>query len=398
LTVEDFAPLRGTATLDEDGAGPPENGNPPSATSLAALIDEAPASASRPQPPRFEFGRRTPVEPEPEAMPAADAPPEPIEDRGPEPLSEIAGNDAEAAAPDAPAAAAEDEKPKRVRGTRGGRGRGSRTRETEVPEAVEEALPEATDTEIAAGIAFTGGQAAVEAAAPVEEAPPARTSRGRRASDRQPEPVAAGSSLEALVARQTAAIEGLQRQLSQSFDSIDRSLLQLRDNFRRSEARTERLGVFVDVANVELEARKMEQDLDWGNVLRFLGEGRRLVSAVAYAPVTDDKGVSIEANPFVHPFLDKGFRIVSKEIKRLPGGDIKANFDVELAIDVLSMADRLDVVVLITGDGDFTYLVERLQARGVRVEVTAFPRNTSRNLRLAADEFYDIRTCARGPR
>jgi uncharacterized LabA/DUF88 family protein len=173
-------------------------------------------------------------------------------------------------------------------------------------------------------------------------------------------------------------------------------LLQLRDSQRRTEVRTERLGVFVDVANVELEARKNEVDLDWGNVVRFLSEGRRLVSAVAYAPITDDKGVSIEANPFVHPFLGHGFRIVSKEIKRLPGGEIKANFDVELAIDVLSMADRLDVVVLITGDGDFTYLVERLQARGLRVEVSAFPRNTSRNLRLAADEFYDIRHCARG--
>ena len=77
-------------------------------------------------------------------------------------------------------------------------------------------------------------------------------------------------------------------------------------------------------------------------------------------------------------------------MKRFGNGEIKANFDVELAIDVVTMADRLDVVCLVSGDGDFHRMVEQVQAKGVRVEVIAFKSSTAGELRAVADEFIDF--------
>ncbi len=69
---------------------------------------------------------------------------------------------------------------------------------------------------------------------------------------------------------------------------------------------------------------------------------------------------------------------------------MKANFDIELAIDILTMSDRLDVVVLMSGDGDFRRLVEMISSRGVRVEVVAFSETASSELKSAADLYVDI--------
>ena len=69
---------------------------------------------------------------------------------------------------------------------------------------------------------------------------------------------------------------------------------------------------------------------------------------------------------------------------------MKANFDIELAIDILTMSDRLDVVVLMSGDGDFRRLVELIASRGVRVEIVAFAEAVSTELKAVADLYIDI--------
>jgi uncharacterized LabA/DUF88 family protein len=71
---------------------------------------------------------------------------------------------------------------------------------------------------------------------------------------------------------------------------------------------------------------------------------------------------------------------------------MKANFDIELAIDILTMSDRLDIVVLMSGDGDFRRLVELIASRGVRVEVAAFSETASGELKTVADRYVDFGT------
>ena len=151
-----------------------------------------------------------------------------------------------------------------------------------------------------------------------------------------------------------------------------------------------RMALFVDVPNILYAAERSGVTVDWEKTQRFLARGRTLVRSIAYAPISDDPASRREMERFVLPFLDKDYRIVTKPLKRFSGGGVKANFDVELAIDILTMADRLDVIGLISGDGDFRRLIEIVSARGVRVEVAAFGHSTSHDLREVADRYIDI--------
>ena len=108
------------------------------------------------------------------------------------------------------------------------------------------------------------------------------------------------------------------------------------------------------------------------------------------APVHDDPGVSIETQRFVEPFLGKGYKVFTKPLKRFQDNTIKANVDIELALDVMEMIDRLDVVCLVSGDGDFQRLVEVVQTKGVQVEVVAVGSSTASQLRHAADHYIDL--------
>ncbi|WP_322796156.1 NYN domain-containing protein [Tepidiforma sp.] len=153
-----------------------------------------------------------------------------------------------------------------------------------------------------------------------------------------------------------------------------------------------RVGVFVDAANIELACDRLRHRVDWKKMLDYLTEGRQLVRAVAYSPVHDDPGVSLETQRFAEPFLEKGYRVVTKPLRRFSDGTIKANVDIEMALDILEMLDRLDVVVLVSGDGDFQRLVEVIQSKGVRVEVVSVGSSTASNLRQAADRFIDIQS------
>jgi uncharacterized LabA/DUF88 family protein len=153
-----------------------------------------------------------------------------------------------------------------------------------------------------------------------------------------------------------------------------------------------RVGVFVDSANVELAIDRLRARVDWRKVLNQLTEGRTLVRAMAYSPVHDDPNVSIETQRFAEPFLGKGFKVVTKPLKRFADGTIKANVDIEMALDIIEMLDRLDVVCLVSGDGDFQRLVEVVQGKGVRVEVVAVGTSTAASLRNAADHYIDLQS------
>ena len=252
-------------------------------------------------------------------------------------------------------------------------------------------------------------------AAPAEEQSPPKGStsrRGRRSrsSSRSAEttsepkapsePAAAPSQAELWDALRELRqqVSELTTALRQQAEQVGRLLEALSADGRRGEltvAPPARVGVFVDVANIELAAERHGVRLDWGAVLEHLTEGRQLVRAIAYAPVHDDPEVSPEAQRFVEPFLDRGFKIVTKPLRRFSDGTIKANVDIEMALDIVTMSDRLDVVVLVSGDGDFTHLVDVVQSRGLRVEVAGFEKSTASVLRNAADRYIDLMPLAK---
>ena len=238
--------------------------------------------------------------------------------------------------------------------------------------------------------AQTADQAAQRAA---NERKPSRRRGGRRgSSDSTPDdPMLAAMQRQTdLLERQAQLIETQQLAITRLTDAM---LGARRGGVATHGAQVEvqpRLAIFVDVPNILYAAEATNVELNWGKVASFLSEGRTLVRAIAYAPISDDPNERTENERFVVPFLEHGYRIATKPLKRFRGGSVKANFDVELAIDVLTMADRVDVIVLVSGDGDFRRLVEIVGSRGVRVEVMAFGQSTSQDLRVVADRYIDI--------
>ncbi len=152
-----------------------------------------------------------------------------------------------------------------------------------------------------------------------------------------------------------------------------------------------RLGIFVDVPNL-MYGVEGGRPVHMGRLLNMLREGRQLVRATAYSPISDDPREPIEQQKFVAPFVPYDYRIVTKSLKRFADGSIKGNFDVEMAIDMVSMADRVDVIAIVSGDADFARAVEAVQNQGVRVEVVAFSGSTSLEMRALADHYLELGT------
>lgn len=164
-------------------------------------------------------------------------------------------------------------------------------------------------------------------------------------------------------------------------------------NFRPNE----RIGLFIDGANLYASARALGFDIDYKRLLdTFSGEGI-LIRAFYYTALLEDQ----EYSP-IRPLVDwldyNGYTMVTKPAKEFtdPSGrrKIKGNMDIELAIDVLEMADNLDNIVLFSGDGDFRRLIEAVQRKGVRVTVVSTvksaPPMVADELRRQADNFIDL--------
>lgn len=149
----------------------------------------------------------------------------------------------------------------------------------------------------------------------------------------------------------------------------------------------QRVGVFIDTQNLYHSARNLyHARVNFGAVLKEAVAGRKLVRAVAYV-ITTESG---EEKNFFEALSKLGIETKTKDLQIFPGGAKKADWDVGLAIDAIKMANRLDAVVIVSGDGDFIPLVEYLQTVGIQVEVVSFGKSTSSKLREAVDDFVDL--------
>ena len=150
----------------------------------------------------------------------------------------------------------------------------------------------------------------------------------------------------------------------------------------------QRVGVFVDVQNMYYSARALySSKVNFKELLKEAVNGRKLIRAIAYAVKAGEKD---EEN--FHKALDGiGFEVKLKDLQIFYGGNKKADWDVGLSIDTIELAPKLDVIVLVSGDGDYIPLVEHLKrALGCRVEVMAFGRSCSTKLGDVCDQFIDI--------
>ena len=273
---------------------------------------------------------------------------------------------------------------RRRRGSRGGRGRGGAAAATGMEQ--HEPTRPVTGIEEPRIVGRRPGRA-VEAvnvtpetviapAVAEPEAEPAPRPRARRAAA-VPAIEAGTDGLTALIAEQSRALEALRAEVAALGTKVANS------------ARRARVGIFVDVPNLLYGAERGER-IDMGKLLEYLTTDRELVRATAYAPVSDNPSEPVQQQRFVAPFVPYEYRIVTKPLKRFADGSIKGNFDVEMAVDMLSMADRLDIMCIVSGDADFARVVEEAQSRGARVEVVAFAGSTSAEMRALADRYIEV--------
>lgn len=148
-----------------------------------------------------------------------------------------------------------------------------------------------------------------------------------------------------------------------------------------------RVAVFIDGNNLFHAARFHNIDIDYNRLLRvLLGDGR-LLRAFFYTGV--DAGAERQQG-FLLWMRRNGFRVIQKELKTFYDGTRKANLDVEIAVDMLSLAGKYDTAVLVSGDEDFVYAVNAVAYKGCRVEVAGFRSNTAPKLIDVADFFIDL--------
>ncbi|MBI3418914.1 MAG: NYN domain-containing protein [Proteobacteria bacterium] len=159
----------------------------------------------------------------------------------------------------------------------------------------------------------------------------------------------------------------------------------------------ERLALFIDGANLYAAARSLGFDIDYRRLLEVFAQRGRLIRAFYYTALVEDQ----EYSP-IRPLVDwldyNGYCMVTKPTKEYTDAfgrrKIKGNMDIELAIDVLEMADKTDHIIIFSGDGDFRRLVEACQKKGVRVSVVSTMRSSppmvADELRRQADNFIEL--------
>ncbi len=152
------------------------------------------------------------------------------------------------------------------------------------------------------------------------------------------------------------------------------------------------VAVFVDVANIFYAAKAAGIDIDYVTLLKSATANRDFVRAYAYTGLDPEN----ENQRQFHAFLARsGYKVVSKDIRKYGDGRVKANLDIELVVDMMRMAEKLDVAVVVSGDGDFAPAIAAVQQMGTRVEVISFRGNTSSDLIDVADVFIDITNVAK---
>ena len=160
---------------------------------------------------------------------------------------------------------------------------------------------------------------------------------------------------------------------------------------------SERLALFIDGSNLFAAARTLGFDIDYRALLEEFSSKGVLVRALYYTAILEDQDFS-PLRPLVDWLDYNGFTVVTKPAKEYVDAagrrKVKGNMDIEIAVDVMSLSEQLDHVVLFSGDGDFRRLAEAVQRRGKRFSVVSSlqtqPAMVADELRRQADNFIEL--------
>ncbi len=195
--------------------------------------------------------------------------------------------------------------------------------------------------------------------------------------------------LEERLDRHQAAVEELIARVGGIAVALDRGRTEAaRRELARLRAGPRRVGIFADVANLDISARQAHAARVQYRALRERGGWLGQVTlARAYVAV----GPETQAQRSFHTALEHaGFEVRALAVKQLADGRFKANWDLGMATDMMRHAESLDVVVLASGDGDFLDLVHWLRQQGLQVHVAGVTGHTAQDLIAAADGWIPL--------
>lgn len=150
----------------------------------------------------------------------------------------------------------------------------------------------------------------------------------------------------------------------------------------------QRVAVLVDVSNMYHSAKNLYKTrVNFKEVLKESVAGRKLIRAVAYVIKTETD----EGNSFFEALSQQGFEVRMKDLQIFAGGAKKADWDVGIAMDAIKLATKVDVIVIVSGDGDYLPLMAYIQnTSGCLVEVVGFRQTTSSRLIEESDDFLNL--------
>ena len=166
-----------------------------------------------------------------------------------------------------------------------------------------------------------------------------------------------------------------------------------------SSSKTDKIALFIDGPNLHATAKTLGFDIDYKRLLTEFQNYGTLLRASYYTTTIEDQEFSS-----VRPVLDwldyNGYTVVTKATRELIDASgrrkPKGNMNIELAVDAMQLAERVDRIVLFSGDGNFRSLVEAVQRKGRKVTVVSTlvsqPPMIADELRRQADHFVDLVT------
>lgn len=149
----------------------------------------------------------------------------------------------------------------------------------------------------------------------------------------------------------------------------------------------QRVAIFIDTQNLYHSAKNLyKAKVNFAQVIEAALGDRQLIRAISYVVNTE----SGEELPFFDALEKAGIEIKTKDLQIFYGGAKKADWDVGMAIDAIKHAQKVDAIILVTGDGDFIPLVEYVKSQGCQVEGITFGRSASARFREVVDDFIDL--------
>lgn len=153
----------------------------------------------------------------------------------------------------------------------------------------------------------------------------------------------------------------------------------------------DRVAVFVDGANLFMTLQAIRFQVDFSRLKKHLSRYGKIVRLNYYTAIHKDKTTGHKKIKTLVDVLEyNGWTLITKDAQEFDNGKTKGNMDVEFAIDALNACSYAEQIILITGDGDFTYLVQEIQRHGTVVRCISAEPMISDRLRRRVDEYIDL--------